>query len=282
MFGVKFINKLERKLGRFAIPNLMYYLIGLYVLGFLSYQVSGGRVYYAYFSWNVDAILHGQVWRLFTFLLNPPSTSLLMLLLICYIYLGMGMALEKIIGTFRFNLYIFSGILFHIIGGFLAYFITRTNINMGTTYLNASMLLAIIALMPETQFYFYGIIPIKAKWLGIMEIILYGYMMVFGGTAVRIEIIFSLLNAILFFFMIRNLSRGSLKQVQRRRDYQKKTRQVVKMTPYRHKCAVCGRTEMDDANLEFRYCSKCVGSYEYCMEHLYTHIHVTDQENQTH
>ena len=41
----------------------------------------------------------------------------------------------------------------------------------------------------------------------------------------------------------------------------------------KHKCAVCGRTEKDDPNLEFRFCSKCNGNYEYCQDHLYTHIH---------
>lgn len=279
---MKFIRKLEKKLGRYAIPNLINYMIALYIIGFLSYQVGNGQVYYTYFRWNVDALLDGQIWRLFTFLLNPPSTNIFMLLIVCYIYWGMGRTLEKIIGTFGFNLYIFCGILFHIIGGFVAYFVTGTNINMGTTYLNASMLLAIIALMPETQFYLYGLIPIKAKWLGIMEVILYIYMMIFGGTAIRIEIIFSLLNAVLFFFATRNLSHYSPKNVKRRKTFQHKTRQVVKMTPYRHKCAVCGRTEMDDANLEFRYCSKCVGGYEYCSDHLYTHIHVTDPTEQTH
>lgn len=278
---MKFINKLERKLGRYAIPNLINYMIALYVIGFLSYQVGNGQVYNAYLSWNVDAILNGQIWRLFTFLLNPPSTNIFMLLISCYIYWGMGRVLEQIIGTFGFNLYIFLGIVFHIIGGIVAYIATGTNINMGTTYLNASMLLAIIFLMPEMQFYLYGLIPIKAKWLGIIEVVFYVYMVLFGGMVTKIEIIFSLLNAILFFFATRNLSCYSPKNMKRRRDYQKKTQQVVKMRSYRHKCAVCGRTEMDDANLEFRYCSKCVGGYEYCMEHLYTHIHVTEPDNQT-
>ncbi len=279
---MKFINKLERKLGRYAIPNLITYIIALYVIGFLSYQVGGGKVYYSYFSWNVDAILSGQVWRLFTFLLNPPSTNILSLLIICYVYWGMGQMLERIIGTFGFNLYIFSGILFHIIGGFVAYFVTGTNINMGTTFLNLSMLLAIIFLMPDLQFNLYFLIPIKAKWLGIFQVVLYGYLIITGGTATKIEIIFSLLNAVLFFFISRNLTSSSLKNRKRRRTYQRKVRKVVQMTPYRHKCAVCGRTELDDSNLEFRYCSKCVGGYEYCMEHLYTHVHVTVEDNQIH
>ena len=42
----------------------------------------------------------------------------------------------------------------------------------------------------------------------------------------------------------------------------------------KHKCAICGRTEHDGDDIEFRYCSRCVGNYEYCLEHLYTHTHV--------
>ena len=41
----------------------------------------------------------------------------------------------------------------------------------------------------------------------------------------------------------------------------------------RHKCAICGRTENDDPNLSFRYCSKCTGNKEYCQDHLFTHTH---------
>lgn len=276
---MKFINKLERKLGRYAIPNLINFIIGLYIIGFLIYLIGGAQVYYALFSWNVDAILRGQVWRLFTFLLKPPSTNILMIVLICYIYWNMGRMLEQMIGSFGFNLYMISGVFFHILGGLLVYLINRTSIDMGTTYLNFSMFLAITFLIPDMQFYLYGLIPIKAKWMAALELAIYGYLILTGSIGTKIEIIFSLLNAIIFFFLTRNLSRYSPKQIHRRKQYQKQVK-VVKMVPYRHKCAVCGRTEADGDNLEFRYCSKCAGTYEYCMDHLYTHIHVTDPEQE--
>lgn len=278
---MKFINKLERKLGRYAIPNLINFIIGLYIIGFLIYLVGGAQVYYALFSWDVDAILRGQVWRLFTFLLKPPSTNILMIVLICYIYWNMGRMLEQMIGSFGFNLYMISGVLFHILGGLLIYLMNGTSIDMGTTYLNFSMFLAITFLIPDMQFYLYGLIPIKAKWMAGLELAIYGYLILTGSIGTKIEIIFSLLNAIIFFFLTRNLSRYSPKQIQRRRKYQKQVK-VVKMAPYRHKCAVCGRTEADGENLEFRYCSKCAGTYEYCMDHLYTHIHVTGPEQENH
>ena len=41
----------------------------------------------------------------------------------------------------------------------------------------------------------------------------------------------------------------------------------------RHRCCECKKTEKDDENLEFRYCSKCNGSYEYCSEHIFNHEH---------
>ncbi len=272
---MKLIQKLERKFGRYAVPNLIGFIVGLYAIGYLVYLIGGSQVYYGFFSWNVDAVLQGQVWRLVTFLLKPPTTNPIMILLICYIYWNMGRMLEQMIGTFGFNLYMISGVLFHILGGLIVYWINGTNLDIGTTYLNLSMFLAITFLIPDMQFYLYGLIPIKAKWMAALEIALYGYLLLTGDLSTRIEIIFSLMNAILFFFMTRNLSRYSPSQIRRRRTYQKQSK-VIKMTPYRHKCAVCGRTEADGDQLEFRYCSKCAGNYEYCMEHLYTHIHVTD------
>ena len=44
--------------------------------------------------------------------------------------------------------------------------------------------------------------------------------------------------------------------------------------PYRHKCTVCGRTDVTNPELEFRYCSKCKGYYCYCMDHINNHVHI--------
>ena len=89
----------------------------------------------------------------------------------------------------------------------------------------------------------------------------------------------SILNFVIFFLGSRHMRPYSPKQMKRKREYQHKMRRAERpVNQYpggaKHKCAVCGRTELDDPNLEFRYCSKCNGNYEYCQDHLFTHEHV--------
>ena len=116
------------------------------------------------------------------------------------------------------------------------------------------------------------IIPIKVKWLGIV----YGAMLVFecltGGMVTWFVIGSSLLNFVVFFLTSRNHIHMSPKQMKRRHDFKKQTHAPSGIT--KHKCAICGRTEKDDPTLEFRFCSKCYGNYEYCQHHLYTHEHI--------
>ena len=155
---------------------------------------------------------------------------------------------------------------------------------VSTYYINMALLLAFAATFPNVQVFLMGIIPIRVKVLGILYGIIVVYDFAFGTMASRVIILASLLNFIIFFFSTRGYARVSPGELKRKHDYQKKVREARKMgneTVYqgrsvitRHKCAICGRTELDDENLEFRYCSKCEGNYEYCMEHLYTHEHV--------
>ncbi len=120
-------------------------------------------------------------------------------------------------------------------------------------------------------------IPIKMKWMAIVygAIILYDmitYLRV-GLWVMAVPIIASLLNFVLFFFSTRNMQRYNPKEVHRRREFKKAVAQS-RVNPAtggitKHKCAICGRTEKDDPNLEFRFCSKCNGNYEYCQDHLF-------------
>ena len=122
----------------------------------------------------------------------------------------------------------------------------------------------------------YFVIPIKMKWLAILDVVLLAVDAVQGGLIIRIVIIASLLNFIIFFFCNRNLRGHSPKQAARRKKFQKQISRPQNQYAggAKHRCAVCGRTELDDPTLEFRYCSKCNGNYEYCQDHLFTHEHV--------
>lgn len=289
---MNWINKLERRFGRYAISNLMFYIIAMYAVGFVIILINP-TFFYEYLTLDAAAILKGQVWRIFTFVMEPPNTSLIWILFSLYLYYFIGTNLERVWGAFRFNLYFFSGVLFHVVAAILVYVLTGISMQMGTSYLNLSLFLVFAALFPDVQFSLYFIIPIKVKWLAYLDIALFAYtvlqafMPTYGGDPVfgvyykanAVAAVVSLLNFLIFFLSTRKASPYNPKQMKRKHEFKQNIRRAerpMQMYPNgaRHRCAICGRTELDDENLEFRYCSKCNGNYEYCQEHLFTHKHV--------
>lgn len=279
--NMNFINKLERKFGRFAVHNLMIYLIAMQALGFFLLN-SNPAFYVNWLSLDISAILHGQIWRLVTFLIFPSNTSIVWFLISSFCFFSIGRLLEQMWGTFRLNLYLIVGIIGIIIGTcliipFYGSYLASIAAAGSSTQLYLSMLLAIAATIPDAQFFLNFIIPVKAKWLGIFYGVLLVYDCIKGTWPSRIMLVMTLLNFILFFFLYRKPVQQA-KQVKRKVVYQHEVKHSA--SGPRHRCAVCGRTELDDPTLEFRYCSKCEGNYEYCQEHLYTHKHVTKGDGQ--
>lgn len=308
---MRLMNKLERKLGRFAIHNLIYYVIVIYIAGFVL-DLIDNSIYTNWLSLDVYQILHGQVWRIVTFMLQPPSESIIFFLIELLLYFSIGQSLEAMWGSFRFNVFFFSGVLFQIIAAFLFYGIVTLSYGIGLPYItigigslyyvNRSMFLAYIAMVPNAEFRLYFVLPIKAKWLGIFYGALMGYEMLsnlFRGIreknliyiALAVAVVVSVANFLIFFFTSRSYSRIAPSEIKRRTEFRRKMRNAEQnagtVVEFRgrnvmtkHKCAVCGRTELDDDSLEFRFCSKCDGNYEYCSDHLYTHVHVKKEQNE--
>lgn len=276
------LNKLERKLGRYAISNLIVWLLGGYAIGlallFAVPDVLSLMTLEPYY------ILRGQVWRLLTWVLMPPDSSLLFTVIMMLFYFQLGQSLERTWGTFRFNVYIFGGILFTILGAFLLYGISYVVngvpvLGMGyyftTNYINMAIFLAFAVCYPEMQVMLYFIIPIKMKWLAIVYGVMILFIMVQTGWAGRVAIIMSLLNFLVFYLSTRNYRRVSPREFRRRQAFKANMRQSAPRPGVtKHKCAICGRTELDGDNLEFRFCSRCEGNYEYCQDHLFSHKHV--------
>lgn len=280
------LGKMERKFGRYAIPNIMKYLIVLYAGGYFLYMINP-MFYLNYLVLDWGAVLHGQVWRLLTFLMQPPSASIFMVALLLYIYYMIGMQLENALGTFRFNFYLLTGIVLHIVASLIVYLTTGMVISPSVEYLNLSFFFVFAMLFPDAQFLLFFAIPIKGKWIALIDgfyflwAIISPFLPAYKGTGygAMMAALTSILNVLIFYLLSRNMHAYSPKEVKRRRDYQRKVQQAQKPEHVyengaRHKCAVCGRTELDDPNLEFRYCSKCNGNYEYCQDHLFTHTHV--------
>ncbi len=279
---MKWFAKLERKIGRYAIKNLMMYIIVLYALGIVVFLYDP-MVYYAYLALSPGQILKGQVWRLVTFLIMPPGGSnIFFTLLSLYIYWSLGTTIERVWGAFRFNVYFFTGVIGTIAAAFIIYAIYGEMADyymmmVGTEYINFSLFIAYAFTFPDAQFLLFFLIPIRAKVLGYLEIIVYAVLFITGDLASRVMIGVSLLNVIFFLLLTRNLNRFRPGEIKRRRDFKKKVG-AAPISVNRHRCAVCGRTSQDGDDLVFRFCSKCEGNFEYCQDHLYTHIHVTKED----
>ena len=298
---MNFLNKMERKFGRYAIHNLTKYMIICYIIGFgLEYLQALFDIHlisYLYLS-PAHILQAGQVWRLVSWLLIPPgSDNILFVLIMLMFYYSVGTNLERTWGTFYYNVYLFMGMIFTILGSFLimgisyvpafhsnmvreacgsaAYFLLIAR-SFSTYFVNMSIFLGFAATFPEVQVLLMFIIPIKVKWMGIA----YGIILIvqFLQTDIvgKIVIGASLLNFVVFFLMTRSGvgMRISPRQVKRRHDYSREIKRAKPASVSKHKCAICGKNSEDNPETEFRFCSKCNGNYEYCQDHLFTHTHV--------
>ncbi len=280
---LNWLNKLEKKIGRFAIPNLTVYLLAGYVIGFAVMYLMPGLI--GWLTLEPAYIVRGQVWRIISWVLIPPTTQPISLLFLVLLYYSLGTALERTWGTFRYNVYIFSGIIFTVIAVLALYGVlylvydTEVMLSMislvSTNYITMSIFLAFAAIYPDMEVYLYFILPIKMKWMAIVYAAMALYYFVTGGLVSRVAIGASLLNFVIFFFSNRNMRKFSPKERARKAKFKKQSAPHMHYAGgAKHRCAVCGRTELDDPCLEFRFCSKCNGNYEYCQDHLFTHEHV--------
>ena len=214
------LDRLERKLGRFAVPNLMKYICVMYALGFMI-QISAPEFYYFYLDLDPEAILHGHIWRILTFLIFYPAStgfgSIFWAIIGIMVYYSIGRTLEYLWGNFRYNFFFFSGVILYNVAGILIYLVTGVSLQLNPTYMGFSIFLAYALTLPDTVFYLYFFIPIKAKYLAALETLLYLYLLVvspsLGG---KLSIVLSFINVLLFFFL---MNQGKRKNIFNIRNY---------------------------------------------------------------
>lgn len=295
MLGGCQVNELRRKWSRFlynnrdkGIPNLMLFIsVGTLIVYFFS-MIDPSNVIYRFICFDRNAILHGQVWRLFTYVFVPTSRGIWLFLLL-FAYYGIGRMVESVWGTLKFNLFYLCGVVIMDIAGLL---LGRT---ATTYYLNLSLFLALATMYPDNKVLLMYIIPIKMKYLA------WVYLAFTVLDVVRGDFfsVFALLNYFIFFGRdCRNVLPGADHVGARHIQFGQKNhgnpnwanhyrsasghrpgqkgdfKKVVDAPAYRHKCTVCGRTDVSNPELEFRYCSKCNGFYCYCQDHINNHAHI--------
>ncbi|MDE7121862.1 MAG: rhomboid family intramembrane serine protease [Oscillospiraceae bacterium] len=195
---MQLLNKLERKYGKFAISNLMTIIVFGMGLVFLLDSFTSANPDYEYgltslLYFDRDAVFHGQIWRILTFLFLPPDSSPFFIVFALYFYWLIGNVLERKWGSFKFNIYYLCGILGTIISGMITGYAT----NM---FLNLSLYLAFAILFPDFEILLLFFIPVKMKYLAILEGILLVISLIFSDWTDRLCILFSLVNLILFFW----------------------------------------------------------------------------------
>lgn len=269
---VLWLDKYERKLGKYSINNLMIYITtlnGIVYLLMLIENASGGSIRFVEkLMLSPFLISHGEVWRLLTFLFVPPAASPIFILFTLYFYYMIGSSLEHEWGAFRFNVYYLIGVIGTIAAAFLG--------GVGSAmYLNLSLIFAFSYVFPNFEILLFFFAPVKMKYLAIVYAVF--LVMSFAGAPLigLVTILGSALNFILFFGrdIFFRITRGR-KTYYSKKEFQKKIPKIYVM----HRCTICGKTNVEDRNMEFRYCMDCDGDREYCMDHLYNHEHIKDGE----
>ena len=298
---VDFLHRINRKIDEFCrahpgfgIPNLMKIIVIGTALVYVLYMLTGYNASaISFLSFDLAHLLRGEVWRIVTFLF-VPNTGLtgsmggaFWLIISLFFYYFLGSALEREWGTAKFNIYYFSGTVLSLLCVIVFSLLSGVAFSLsGTYYVNMSMFFAFAMLYPETTILFW-FIPIKIKYLAwisgalfVIDILSALLQLNFAGALLPVV---ALLNFFIFFaddlfaWLRRITGRAAHQASPKTIQYKKAVKEQKKEKGYHHKCAVCGKTDTDYPDLDFRYCSKCNGYYCYCSEHINNHVHITTQ-----
>jgi hypothetical protein len=267
------LSRLESKFGRFAIPNLTLILIFGQVLLYVAQQLGAGQAGAGVLDgirFYPGKVLEGEYWRIVTFLFDPPATNLIFAFFFWYLFYLMGTTLEVDWGVFRYNLFLAVGYLASVALAFGLYLtVEGADLPASSGFLYGTVFLAFARLYPDFVMYIFFILPVKIRWLALLQWIGYTLGFVLGPPMVKAMVFASVANYLLFFG--RDIWQD-MRQGHRRMKFQAKAlRSPQRMV---HKCRVCGLTSDTSPHTQFRYCSKCDDDCCYCPEHLQNHQHV--------
>ncbi len=195
---MKWLYRLDYKYGRRAIENLMFYVVVsmavVYIMDMWLYNSGiseSGLMSLLYFDRNL--ILQGQFWRVISFVILPPDSSVIFILFSLYFYYMIGTTLEKVWSSFRFNAYYLFGIIGTIIFGF----VTGATTNY---YLNMSLFFAFAVINPDYELRIFFVLPVKIKYLAIIDAVYFILELVVQPIPYKIALLVALGNFALFFW----------------------------------------------------------------------------------
>ena len=263
---------------------MLFIVLGNAVVYLLSTFAQNSALYNL-LCFNRTAILQGQIWRLFTYPLTYQISSPILMLISLYCYYSIGRVMEYYWGTLRFNLFYISGVVM------MDLYCLAFGGQASVTYLNLSLFLSYATIHPDARFLLFFIIPVKAWLFAIVDLVIVLIDLVTLPFPYNFFSVISIANYFLFFGKdVLNLIPRNWRLKASRSGKTRKTQQAPKVIPfdasrtrspktetaanYTHRCTVCGRTDVSNPELEFRYCSRCKGYYCYCQEHIGNHSHI--------
>ena len=257
------LNGLERRFGRFCIPNLTLVLIGGQALLFM--MAMADPTIHERVVLIPALVMEGEVWRLLSFIFTPPSMSPLWAFFYFYMFYLMGTALEHYWGTFRFNMFVLIGGVATAAAAFLT-----PEAPAGSMFLKGTIFLAFAFLNPTFTIHIFFVLPVQIRWLAMITWFFYGVAFIGGDWGTRVAVVASVLNFFLFFGkdILARIKHGGRHMSQQAKKF------ADRPDPYIHKCQVCGITDADDRHMDFRYCGQCAGDLCYCSDHLKNHEHI--------
>lgn len=281
----RWIDRFTQQHPGFGVSNLMLYIGVANVAVYLIDLFNPSRIPLAsILLFSRDAIFHGQIWRLITFVLVSESgdmffmgSGIFFVAISAFFYYWIGSLLEREWGTAKFNLFYLGGIALNILYGLLTGYASMY-------YVNLSMFFAMATLYGDVYIRLFYILPVKMKWVAWIDAALFLWAVIqnllMGHWFNAILPVIAILNYLVFFYPTFQDMLGQAGQRRKYRrssqtvNFRKAQKEVRNRKGYLHKCTVCGITDADDPDMEFRYCSKCNGYYCYCMKHINNHTHI--------
>jgi len=288
---LKFIqNKVYKychKHPRFGIRNLMLYVSVLTaVVMFIQwFDPSGGRAYEILCLDPQRIFKHGEVWRLVTWIFLDAGFPVLtgggapipitvygmfVDVLILIFYYRIGATLEREWGSGRFTIFYLSGVWLTLIYSLI------TGLPAHISYINLSLFFAYATMFPDLRILLFYVIPIKIKWLAIANAVFFVGSFILMLMARQFIEAFLPVIAIANYLLLCGLPGVRFAQAKAKSNvvnFKSAVKSAQKTMPYRHKCEVCGKTDISDPQTQFRYCSRCEGFHCYCEEHIESHTH---------
>lgn len=257
---------------------MLYIVIGTALTYIVSMMDTTGT-FMTYLMFNPALILRGQIWRLVTFIFIPSTEGLVWVAFTLYFYYSIGSALEYHWGTGRFTLYYLCGMLMTIIFSLVLGLVRNSSYMLvDGWYINLSLFFAFATLFPDERVLFFFIIPIKIKWMALLSAVLFIMPVFTSPFPESLLPLIAIANYFLFcggdlIDYIKHLRGPQRKSAVNFRREVQRIKYEQRTQEYRHKCAVCGKTDTEYPNLDFRYCSRCNGYHCFCEEHINNHVH---------